>query len=106
MAEGRAGVATQLREQAQACEVMGSPLYAGLLREAADDVERDGPAWRVLSSHVAPGRGAALALRLMAAVHRLVLTGRAPELAPYYPSAGGDAPREGAWSFFRALLAE
>ena len=85
---------------------MGSPLYAALLERAAGDVEAGGPAWAVLASHVAPGRGGALALRFMAAVHRLVLTGQAPQLARHYPSAGGDAGVPGAWPALRALLAE
>ena len=33
----------------------------------------------------------ALALRMLGGVHALVLTGQAPELAPFYPSAGGTA---------------
>jgi hypothetical protein len=105
MLEFRSQLATQLREQAQACEVMGSPLYARLLQAAALDAEAGGPAWQVLSDHVAPGRGDALALRLMAAVHRLVLTGQAPDLARHYPSAGGDSSRQGAWDAFRDVLA-
>ena len=47
-----------------------------------------GPVWPVLEPHLAPGRGGALALRLMAAVHRLVLTGRAPALARPLPERG------------------
>ena len=38
------------------------------------------------------------ALQLMGALHRLVLEGRAPELARFYPSTGGtpeDPPRDG-----------
>jgi len=44
-----------------------------------------------------------LALRLMGAVHRLVLRGDAPELAAHYPSAGGrpDDP----WPAFSSTLA-
>ena len=52
-----------------------------------------GPCWPVLTPHVAPGRGDALALRFLAAVHRLVLTGQAEALARHYPSAGGDRRR-------------
>lgn len=87
----REHVAGQLTEQAQACAAMGSPLYGRLLDAAADDCRSGGPVWRVLSHHVLPGRGDAVALRFMAAVHRLVLTRRAPELALHYPSAGGQA---------------
>jgi hypothetical protein len=101
-----AHVAAQLREQAEACAVMGSPLYARLLERAAQDVLERGPLWSVLSAHLAPGRGNAVALRLMAAVHRLVLTGAAPALAAFYPSAGGGGDVGSAWPAFRALVAE
>jgi hypothetical protein len=40
----------------------------------------------------------------MAAVHRMVLTGAAPELAAYYPSVGGDPARGDAWPVFQALM--
>lgn len=103
--DARAQTAGQLRDQAGWCGLMGSPLYAHLLTQAAEDVEAGGPAWRVLEAHTGPGRGGALALRFLAAVHRLVLTGRAPELARHYPSAGG-RPGPEAWPAFRALLAE
>ncbi len=47
---------------------------------------------------------------MMGGVHALVLTGRAPELAAFYPSAGGTAdpgPRADlAWAALRRLLAE
>jgi hypothetical protein len=105
VADPRALVAGQLREQALSCEQMGSPLYGRLLRAAAEDAESGGPTWSVLEPHVAPGRGNALALRLMAAAHRLVLTGRASPLAAHYPSVGGDAGRDGAWEALRDLLA-
>jgi len=97
-------VAGQLREQAQWCAELGSPLYADLLGRAAADVEAGGPCWEVLSTHVRPGRGDAVALRFMAAAHRLVLTGRAPALARQYPSAGG-TPDANAWPEFLAAVA-
>lgn len=84
---------------------MGSPLYDRLLSAAADDVEAGGPVWSVLEPHVAPGRGDALALRFMAAAHRLVLRGGAPALAIHYPSVGGDSGLEGAWEALRDLVA-
>jgi hypothetical protein len=49
----------------------------------------------------APGPSA-LALRLMGAVHRLVLRGDAPELAAHYPSTGG-RPAD-AWPAFASVL--
>jgi len=42
----------------------------------------------------------------MAAVHRLVLDGRAPQLVPYYPSVGGRADPAAAWPALVALLEE
>jgi hypothetical protein len=96
--------AGQLREQAGWCRELGSPLYAHLLERAAVDVEAEGPAWAVLSDHLRPGRADAVALRFMAAVHRLVLTGRVPRLAAHYPSAGGESGIDGAWEAFREVV--
>lgn len=102
--ERRQQTAGQLREQAEWCRLMASPLYASLLDRAALDVERQGVAWRILEPHTAPGRrGAALALRLMAAVHRMVLTGEAPALAAHYPSVGGRTGAD-AWPAFHDVL--
>jgi hypothetical protein len=94
----RAAVARRLRRQARACHALGSPLYSYLLERSADDAEAGGPAWSVLEGHESDPPGSALALRLMGAVHRLVLEGRAPSLAMHYPSAGGE-PRD-AWPAF------
>ena len=95
-----------LRDQARYCAELGSPLYAHLLEEAAADAESGGPVQALLEPFDAPSlRADALALRLMAAVHRLVLTGAAPRLAAHYPTAGGSAGIEGAWDAFRDLVA-
>ncbi len=90
-------IARRLRRQAAACEQLGSHLYAGLIGAAADDVERGGPVGALLAGHEDDQRGSALALRLMASVHRLVLEGSLPELAAHYPSAGGDGDPAAAW---------
>ncbi len=99
-----------LRTQAQHCQQMDSPLYAGLLWQAADDLLAGGPTAAVLDGHLTdPGRSA-LALRMLGGVHALVLTGRAAELAAFYPSVGGAAdPGQGArlaWRAFRQVLDE
>jgi hypothetical protein len=49
-----------------------------------------------------------MALRLLAGVHALVLSGAVPELAEFYPSAGGrrGADDPGRWPAFRAVLVE
>src|SRR5258706_15495053 len=53
-----------LRTQAQHCQQMDSPFYAGLLWLTADDLLAGGPAAAVLNGHLTdPGRSA-LALRM------------------------------------------
>ena len=104
----RADVAERFRWQAGWCGKLGSTLYRDLLDHAAADIERGGPAWELLADDTADGDGllpGAQALRLMGAVHRLVLEGRAPELAAFYPSAGG-AAAEGARDAFICVLAQ
>jgi hypothetical protein len=92
--------------QAPACRILGSELYAHLLERAAEDVRAGGPAWAVLAPHATRDTGAALALRFMAAVHRVVLERRAPELALYFPSVGGTAHLDGAWPVLRSVLVD
>jgi hypothetical protein len=94
-----------LRWQAESCGQLGSPLYAHLLTRAAEDVEAGGPVARVLGDRQATN-ASALALRLMGTVHRLVLQGDAPKLAATYPSVGGQADPDAAWSAFTALIEE
>ena len=96
--------AYSLALQAPACRVLGSLLYADLLEAAAADVRAGGPAWAVLAPHATRETDDALALRFMAAVHRLVLTRRAPQLASHFASVGGTAPRTGAWQALRSAL--
>jgi hypothetical protein len=92
--------------QAPACRILGSELYAQLLEAAATDVRSGGPAWAVLEPHATRDSGAALGLRFMAAVHRVVLERRAPELALYFSSVGGTAGPDGAWPVLRRVLVE
>jgi hypothetical protein len=99
-------VAWQLVGQARACQVMGSPLYAHLLTTAAQDVLGGGPVADLLVPRVRPDRGDAAALRLMAAVHRLVLTRRAPRLALHYPSVGGTPDLATAGAAFLATVTD
>src|SRR6266545_3724739 len=99
----RGRIAEKLDLQAMICGRLGSPLYADLLRMAAQDVRLGGPTWPVLEPSVRRGSEAAIALRLMAAVHRMVLEDLAPELDRFYPSVGG-TPGEGVWPAFRSLL--
>ncbi|MDQ6875146.1 MAG: DUF2332 domain-containing protein [Actinomycetota bacterium] len=90
-------------DQAEHC-LPGSPLYHLLLTRAAEDLAAGGVVARVLAGHEVDPDGSVPALRLMGAVHRLVLDGRAAELSEYYPSAGGTRPPAQAWPAFRRLL--
>ncbi len=96
--------AALLREQAGWCQTLGSSLYGALLAKCADDLESGGPVADVLAGHEDDPARSALALRLMGAVHRLVLEGRAAALAAFYPSMGGDPERPGAWEAFREVV--
>jgi hypothetical protein len=99
-------LAGRLRFQAHGCAQLGSPFYASLLESAAADLEAGGPAWDVLDGYESEHEWAALALRLMGSVHRLVLNETLPELALHYPSVGGDGDPSGAWPLFRQALAD
>ena len=96
----------QLRVQAKGCSLLGSPFYGALLESAADDLKREGPVWELLAEFAAEPESSALALRLMAAVHRLVLQDRLPQLTSHYPSVGGDGDAAMAWPLFRNALAK
>ena len=50
--------------------------------------------------------GSAVQLRLLGGVFRLVLTGRAPELVPFYPCLGGTADPADVWPVLRAVIDE
>ena len=98
-------VPEHLRWQAASCAELGSPLYAHLATKAAEDFEAGGPIARVIGDRPATN-ASALALRLLGSVHRLVLEGKAPDLAATYPSAGGRADPEVAWPAFLAIVEE
>jgi len=101
MAEtAQSAIAAQLQWQADACRMIGSPLYTVLLERAVADVEALGPTWEVLRGHEDDPEFSVLGLRLLGAVNRLVLTGREPALADAYGS--GDAA--GAWERLREVL--
>ena len=102
----REEIESRLRFQAQACAVLGSPFYAALLESAADDLSGDGAVWELLKEFRADPEWSVLALRMMAAIHRLVLQDRLPQLAPHYPSVGGDGDAAVAWPLFRDALTE
>lgn len=90
----------QLRRQAVWCERLGSALYNHLLSHCAEDYEKGGALHTLLQGHENDAEASALPLRLMGAVHCLVLEGEAPELSKFYPSVGGTVDLNGAWHAF------
>jgi hypothetical protein len=98
-------VADRLRWQAHYCRLLGSDFYGSLLDRGAADVETGGPTAAVVAGHEDDPTESMIALRLMGAVHRLVLARRAPALEPFYPSVGGRADADAAWPELRAFFA-
>ena len=98
------GVIEAFRLQGEFCGKFGSPLYAELLARGAEDVERGGPLARLLDGWTGNPIPDALVLRLLGAVHRLVLDGAAPALARCYPSAGGRPEWPATWTAFLQLI--
>lgn len=84
----------------------GTHLYAELMRSMATDWEQDGPVRAVCAGWEAAPPGSVLQLRLLGGLFRIVLTGRAPQLEPYYPCLGGTAAPADAWPLVRSVLAE
>lgn len=84
------------RSQSRYVERQGSPLYAHLLRVAADDIEARGPCWQALEDYANSTKlpPAAASLAFMAAVHQVVLEHRGCALEPFYPSVGGTVDLE------------
>ena len=80
-------------------------LYGYAMRGMAEDWETGGPVRAVCAGHDSAPPGSALPLRLLAGVFRLVLTGRAPELVPFYPCLGGRDDPALAWPVLRAVVA-
>jgi hypothetical protein len=80
-------------------------LYGYAMRGMADDWEAGGPTQLVCRGYETAPHGAVIQLRLLASVFRLVLTGRTPELGPYYPCLGGTDPASQAWPVMREVIA-
>ena len=99
-------VAERLRWQVPHCRNLGSEFYAELLTRAADDADGGGAVHAVAEPFVHLPVEEMLPLRLLGAVHRLVLEGDAPELARHYPSVGGDGDAAAAWPRLRELLGD
>ena len=103
---GSVGLSARFRRHADALvHSERSPLYIRLMRAAADDIDAGGVVSRLFAGISVPP-GSVPQLRLMGALHYLVLSGHAPALAEFYPSAGGDRPVDGVWPVADAAMEE
>jgi hypothetical protein len=100
----RRTVADVFREHAGHEAERRSDLMVALLTGVADDWDAGGPTHEVLDGYSGDPPGSALPLRFAAALHQLVLTGQAPELAAHYRTVGGAAAPEQAWPAARRVL--
>ncbi len=97
----REKVAAEFHVQSGTCADIGSALYGEFCLRIAQSLEAEdgGPLWPVLESHAHLRYGLALPLRFLGAVHRLALSGEAPNLARHFPSCDGE-PRPTVWQDF------
>jgi hypothetical protein len=86
-------VRSHFRAQASACARLGSPFMARLLDAVVDSLDEVGVVGRTILSWRGDPKADALALRLAAGLHALVLSARASALAAVYPGgARADDP--------------
>src|SRR5579863_3847406 len=95
----REEIAQGCLQQAGWAVKLGSPMYAALLRRMAEDVRAGGPCLAAMAPHPELSRMLA-PLLLLAALHRMVLEGRWPEAARFYPSMSGQFDLDALWPHF------
>jgi hypothetical protein len=97
-----------MRLQAQGCSNLGSPFHGALLLRIADDLEAGGPTVALMAPWAQAGLKVmfadAVALRLLGALHDLVLSGGDPALAAAYPRPGRPVDPQAAWIAARAAM--
>jgi hypothetical protein len=83
-----------------------SPLYVELMARMADDWDAGGVVREICRDWEDAPTGSVVQLRLLGALHRIVLRGDSPELAAYYPTAGGTKDPDTAWPVAHAVMEE
>jgi hypothetical protein len=96
---------TQLDADVEVARRVGSRFYADLLELMRDDAADGGPIRAALRGHERDRVDEWDGFRLLAGVHRIVLSGQATDLEAHYPSTGGDGDAEAAWPAVRDMIA-
>jgi len=91
--------------QRNSCGKIGSPFYAALLSIALSNEDKNLPFWEVMDAWRGDPGSALLPLRLLAAVHDLVLDGRAGALALHFPAPEHPGDPHAAWPLLNELVA-
>ena len=97
-------IAAAFAAQARHCDGYGSTLYGELCRRCADDARAGGELATLTADWDGDPQRGSLPLRVLGGVHALVLTGQAPHLGAFYPSAGGTPRWPDAWHAFLATV--
>ena len=94
--------------QAAGCAALGSPFSGALLAAMARDVAAGGPSARLFAPWLGASTRAVLEaaapLRLLGALHDLVLSGAAPAMAAAYPGSGASGDAAAAWPLALAAM--
>ena len=98
-------IAPLSRRQSESCAKLASPLWARLLADATDEIERGGPLLDLLADWDGDIENGALPLRVAGGLHFLALNGEAPDLAALLPSCGGQPDPDLLWPQAGAVIA-
>ncbi|MSO98558.1 MAG: DUF2332 domain-containing protein [Rhodospirillaceae bacterium] len=82
-----------------------APTYAAILEGCISDLRTGGPVCGILE-HWDGLDTSAFALRILSALHRLALDGKASALAALFPTTGGIPAPERVWPVAKAMLAD
>lgn len=98
-------MADAFETQALGCFALDAPLYGRLNEHCAANVRAGGPVGTLISGWRGDPRSGFLPLRVLGAVHALVLAGEAPDLGRFYPSVAGSPQWPDVWEAFRCVVA-